>query len=762
MNKRASDISLKNISGIEESGLILAAKKGINEIFRKNKNSNTLCFDISELNKNSYADLISVIICTSNKRKTLSLAVSSIISQNFPKNKYEIIVVNNSKTPIEDILPAENLHITDEERLGLSYARNKGAACASGEYLLYMDDDAEAAPDMLYGIYNAFKKNEKYGVIGGQIILDLPSPIPEIYIEEKASVWSGFTVGYSGFKEAKEQYEFPYGACFGVRHSALDMISGFPTSYGRVGDNFEGGEETAVCFALKSCGFKIGIEPSAKVIHHIPPERFTKEHIQRTIEEGIITTYRLFRDGYTKSGWSLSYVNSRIRIASEEIKKLTEQKKRKHLFYKQCELKAFEKTAELIKADKDRDIFKGFYGYNKPKSFKKMKKYLNKKYNLSSADIYGNYEKNLISVVLPVYNCERYLEDAILSVLSQTYIKLELIIVDDGSDDVSGAISDSFLSKDDRVKVIHQKNMTLPYALNTGFSAANGEFLTWTSADNIMLPDCLEILCTELCRDRTCDMVYGNMRLIDGEGKILKGGGWYEFPPLSGNVILPDSTGDLNIKANNTIGAAFLYRAGAAKLLNKYSEYKFMLEDYDYFMRMNSLFSIKHTLVKKPLYEYRMHKDSLTANDTKLGITASRPALMRLDEIRRTYYTENMYYYCDGSNPELEKALSAVCIRVYSKEIFYRMCQSRIPHIFYINFSNKTPSINIPENIPKFLYTEKPIDGVFGYDTVMCRDSYAAKYVKGILSFSSVSKAASFTVLRAMNDILYKFEASRE
>ena len=61
----------------------------------------------------------------------------------------------------------------------------------------------------------------------------------------------------------------------------------------------------------------------------------------------------------------------------------------------------------------------------------------------------------------------------------------------------------------------------------------------------------------ELNRDKEAAMVYSNMRLIDHSGDILRGFGWYEYPPGSGNVILPDSTLNLNVKANNTIGAAF-------------------------------------------------------------------------------------------------------------------------------------------------------------------------------------------------------------
>jgi len=87
--------------------------------------------------------------------------------------------------------------------------------------------------------------------------------------------------------------------------------------------------------------------------------------------------------------------------------------------------------------------------------------------------------------------------------------------------------------------------------------------------------------------------------------------------------------------ANNTIGAAFLYRAGVDAVLGGYSKNLYLLEDYDYFMRVNSLFRIRHIRERAPIYEYRFHADSLTAHDAELGITARRPQLMRFDALRR-------------------------------------------------------------------------------------------------------------------------------
>ena len=259
-------------------------------------------------------------------------------------------------------------------------------------------------------------------------------------------------------------------------------------------------------------------------------------------------------------------------------------------------------------------------------------------------------EKGLISVILPVYNGEKVVAESIKSVISQTYSKFELIIVNDGSTDKTLEIIEDFAKKDNRIKVINQENKKLPTALSVGFREARGEFFTWTSADNIMLPHCLSVMVKDLQAKPDTAMVYGNMRLIDARGRIKRGHFWFEKPFLSGNVCLPTDTKALNTYANNTIGAAFMYRAEAAQILGDYSKYKTNLEDYDYWMRMNSLFKIDHTDEEKPLYLYRIHNDSLTSHDRELGITKNRYKLMVLDDFRRDFYMSSLVWIVESED----------------------------------------------------------------------------------------------------------------
>lgn len=88
------------------------------------------------------------------------------------------------------------------------------------------------------------------------------------------------------------------------------------------------------------------------------------------------------------------------------------------------------------------------------------------------------------SVVVPVYNVEKYLRECVDSILSQTFTDFELILVDDGSKDSSGAICDEYAQKDNRVKVIHKENGGLSDARNFGTDAANGEYVVYVDSDD--------------------------------------------------------------------------------------------------------------------------------------------------------------------------------------------------------------------------------------------------------------------------------------
>ena len=95
-------------------------------------------------------------------------------------------------------------------------------------------------------------------------------------------------------------------------------------------------------------------------------------------------------------------------------------------------------------------------------------------------------ETPLISVIVPVYRVENYLDRCLQSITEQTYRNLEIILVDDGSPDRSGAICDTWAEKDSRVKVIHKQNAGAGAARNTGLDMATGEIVSMIDSDDYL------------------------------------------------------------------------------------------------------------------------------------------------------------------------------------------------------------------------------------------------------------------------------------
>jgi glycosyltransferase involved in cell wall biosynthesis len=267
-------------------------------------------------------------------------------------------------------------------------------------------------------------------------------------------------------------------------------------------------------------------------------------------------------------------------------------------------------------------------------------------------------QPGLVSVVLPAYNGEDFIEQAVASIIAQTYPHWELIAVDDGSTDSTGAILDRLSQADERIRSVHQENRKLPGALSAGFNLARGEFLTWTSCDNLLYPDFLERLVSCLHRHPDWDMIYANLDIIGEDGAPLRGTDWYrsyQIPLDSEHIHLPRDPAELNTRPDNYLGAAFLYRRRAALLLGDYSPARFTIEDYDYWMRVNALLTLRHADFSEPVYAYRFHSKSLTSHDKALAITARRDKLTVYDSFRRDFYLSPLLWQVSaGSASDVE------------------------------------------------------------------------------------------------------------
>ncbi len=119
-------------------------------------------------------------------------------------------------------------------------------------------------------------------------------------------------------------------------------------------------------------------------------------------------------------------------------------------------------------------------------------------------------ERNpLVSVIIPVYNTEKYVADSIHSVINQTYNNLEIIVVDDESPDNAYLIVEKYAASDNRVRMIRQKNMGLSGARNTGLLNCNGEYIIFLDSDDRLVVDAVEHLLSEATQNEA-DIVFAD------------------------------------------------------------------------------------------------------------------------------------------------------------------------------------------------------------------------------------------------------------
>lgn len=134
-----------------------------------------------------------------------------------------------------------------------------------------------------------------------------------------------------------------------------------------------------------------------------------------------------------------------------------------------------------------------------------------------------------ISVIVPVYNCEPYVERCVRSIMAQTYTDLEIICINDGSTDGSGELLDNLADEDDRILVVHQENAGASAARNAGLDLATGAFITFVDSDDAIEPDMYETLMPYF-EDESVDIVHcgykrvhldGSIKDVNGTGKIV-------------------------------------------------------------------------------------------------------------------------------------------------------------------------------------------------------------------------------------------------
>lgn len=255
----------------------------------------------------------------------------------------------------------------------------------------------------------------------------------------------------------------------------------------------------------------------------------------------------------------------------------------------------------------------------------------------------------LISVIVPVYNVEKYLEECLDSILAQTFTDLEVICIDDGSTDSSGKILDDYKEKDERVIVVHRENHGLGHARNTGIDMARGKYICFIDSDDYMEADTL-MKRYELAEKNNCDLVLDNMDKFDCQsGEKLDWAYTLNFNLIPEKEVfnrhdIPDFIMDISIQnSNNKFCRLEMLRKNNLKFKEiSYAEDVFfgfmalnlserisVIPDIDTHYRINRPGSLTTTVSPNRLLAVETYKD-LYDDLYERGI---------LDEIRRSFYS---------------------------------------------------------------------------------------------------------------------------
>ena len=218
-----------------------------------------------------------------------------------------------------------------------------------------------------------------------------------------------------------------------------------------------------------------------------------------------------------------------------------------------------------------------------------------------------NEKKPLISIIVPIYNVEKYLEKCIDSILCQTYTNFELILVDDGSPDSCGKICDTYKEKDSRIIVIHKENGGLSSARNAGLDIAKGEYIGFVDSDDYVEPFMYAELLNAVLKDK-CKLAVCNINYVFEDGKVIT-----KVKNASNKIFkFEDAILEMNTYRLFDMGAwSKLYHRSLFDEI-RFPERK-LSEDF-YIMYKIFDKAQKVTYVAKSCYNYLQRKNSITKN----------------------------------------------------------------------------------------------------------------------------------------------------
>lgn len=271
----------------------------------------------------------------------------------------------------------------------------------------------------------------------------------------------------------------------------------------------------------------------------------------------------------------------------------------------------------------------------------------------------ASQDKPLVSVIIPVYNVENFLSRCLDSILQQSYDKLEIIIVNDGSTDGSREICDYYKNKDPRVFLINKKNGGLSSARNEGIKKSKGDYVCFVDSDDYVTPNFVMDLFKSIKNNHTkisqCDV-----DLVDPNGKNR--GRWTvieDYRVINGRRLILDS-----LKGGNAQNIVVWNRMYARELLNANSFEEGRIHE-DEFFTYKILYKQRVSIIHKRMYKYVQNPH---------GITKGKKRDCSYCDVMDAYHGK-INYFIDNNDYEIIKALCVYVIRLIPS-IIRKYCTS--------------------------------------------------------------------------------------
>lgn len=259
-----------------------------------------------------------------------------------------------------------------------------------------------------------------------------------------------------------------------------------------------------------------------------------------------------------------------------------------------------------------------------------------------------NFEKDMISVIVPVYNVENYISKCLDSLISQSYRNLEILLVDDGSTDSSGKICEIYAKKDDRIHVYHKKNGGVSSARNLGLNYSRGEYITFVDPDDWLDHDMYMIM-VEGLKSSECDAVFcGYWETPEEETGLNK----IMHKPLiegvfSGNESLYYSMLGIGYGYFTSVWNKIFKRNAIS---NGFENYK--ISEDELWLAKNLPLISKVLLISEPLYYWRIRDNSALRSNEKYdkwydAFDAKQKVICLTEDKKEVYYLSKAKMYND-------------------------------------------------------------------------------------------------------------------